>query len=211
MPSTVHLGQSPTEQQVAAVVDEAAEVLLKGGAVVLPTDTVYGLAALPSVPGATAGLFELKARSEQQPMAVLVADKEQAVELIDPAALTDQVLGWMERLWPGALTIVLPRAAAYADLELGGSAHTVGVRCPDHDLLRALARKVGPLATTSANRHGEPTPLSAGEAAAALEGPVGLVIDGGLAGSEASTVVDATVEPWVLLRQGGITDHDLDT
>lgn len=209
MSFTVQLGQRPTDQQVRAVIEEAAEVLLAGGAVVLPTDTVYGLAALPSVPGATADLFRLKARSDQQPMAVLVADVDQAGELVDVAALSPTVVGWMERLWPGALTLVLPRAASCAGLELGGSSQTVGVRCPDHDLLRALARRVGPLATTSANRHGDPTPRSATEAAEALDGPVRLVIDGGPAGTMASTVVDATVDPWVLLRSGGITEEAL--
>ena len=73
------------------------------------------------------------------------------------------------RFWPGPLTLVLPRRAG-VDLHLGEPAHTIGLRVPDHELVRAVAERVGPIATTSANRHGEPTPPTAAEAAASLAG-----------------------------------------
>ena len=185
-----------------ASLDRAVEVLRAGGTVVLPTDTVYGLAALPCVPGATDQLVTLKARSVAQPFAVLVADVAQAQSLIGPPA--DHVAAWMAALWPGPLTLVLRRSAEALNLVLGGDPHTIGVRCPDHAFVRELAAMVGPIATTSANRHGEPTPTSARAAAAALTGPVGLVVDGGMAGTIASTVVDATSETWRILRLGAI-------
>ncbi|CAN5758825.1 hypothetical protein BH10ACT1_BH10ACT1_31170 [soil metagenome] len=75
--------------------------------------------------------------------------------------------------------------------------------------MRALAQRVGPIATTSANRSGEPTPTTAVEAAASLTGPVGLVVDGGPAGTVPSTVVDATVSPWRILRLGGTSEDRL--
>lgn len=187
----------------------AAAVLDAGGTVVLPTDTVYGVAALPDVAGATDALFRLKDRGDAQPLAVLVADVGQARSLVDPGALTAEVVAWMDRFWPGALTLVLPRSAEAARLALGGSEATVGLRCPDSDFVRALAARVGPIATTSANRHGEPTPTTALEAAAALAGPVGLVVDGGPAGTVASTVVDATDVRWRILRKGSVSEHDL--
>lgn len=190
---------------MAVAVERVARVLEEGGTVVLPTDTVYGVAALPSVPGATDGLFRLKGRSDVQPLAVLVADAEQARALADPSSVTPEVAGWMDRLWPGALTLVLPRSKEAAALELGGSPTTIGLRCPALPFIRELARRVGPIATTSANRHGEPTPRSATEAAASLAGPVGLVVDGGPAGTVASTVVDVTVRPWRMLRVGAVT------
>ncbi len=140
---------------------------------------------------------------------VLVADAAQARALVDPLAVTAEVARWMDRLWPGALTLVLPRSVEAAWLALGGSEATVGLRCPDSDFVRALAARVGPIATTSANRHGEPTPTTALEAAAALAGPVGLVVDGGPAGTVASTVVDATDVRWRILREGSVTEHDL--
>lgn len=188
-------------------VDLAAGVLARGGAVVLPTDTVYGLAALPSVPGATDALFRLKARAADQPLAVLVADADQAVGMF--AQVTPEVRSWMSRWWPGALTIVGARSTAVQHLQLGAGPDTIGVRCPDHAYLRELARRVGPVATTSANRSGEPTPRTAAEAAASLDGPVDLVVDGGPAGTLASTVVDTVASPWRILRAGAVTDADL--
>jgi L-threonylcarbamoyladenylate synthase len=185
----------------ADALDRAASALRAGGAVVVPTDTVYGVAALPSVPGATDRLVRLKARDPVQPVAVLVADAEQARALVEPPSA--QVARWMSTLWPGPLTLVLGRSRDAAGLALNGDPATIGLRCPDHPFLRALAGRVGPIATTSANRHGEPTPASAREAAASLTGPVALVVDGGPAvGRLASTVVDATVTPWRILREG---------
>lgn len=191
-------------------VARAADVLRAGGAVVLPTDTVYGLAALPTVAGATDRLFALKARSEQQPLAVLVADVDQARSLVAVEDDVDvDVQRWMADLWPGPLTLVLPRSPSAVGLALGGDAGTVGVRCPAHDLVRALAAEVGPIATTSANRSGEPTPTTARAAAAALVGVVDLVVDGGPSGTVASTVVGAAGGPWRILRQGAVTEDQL--
>ena len=191
----------------AAALDEAVAVLGSGGTVVLPTDTVYGLAALPSVEGATQALFDLKGRSEDHPLAVLVADLDQALELV---SIDEPAVGrWMAELWPGPLTIVLRRSAVSAGLALGGGPETIGVRCPDHPFVRALAAEVGPIATTSANRTGEPTPVDAAAAAASLVGSVDLVVDGGPAGTVASTVVDASGPTWSILREGAITADQL--
>ena len=186
---------------------QASRVLSGGGSVVLPTDTVYGLAALPTHEGATRDLFALKDRSTDHPLAVLVADIDQALELVE---FDDPAVGrWMAELWPGPLTIVLRRSPMGAALDLGGAPDTIGVRCPDHGFVRALAAEVGPIATTSANRSGEPTPLSAGAAAESLSGPVDLVIDGGPAGALASTVVEATGPTWKVLRIGALTAEQL--
>ena len=178
------------------------EILLGGGTVVLPTDTVYGVAALASLHAATGRLFELKDRSGGLPVALLVADADQARTVAEPSG--PDVTRWMAELWPGPLTLVLPRATAAAGMALGGDGDTVGVRCPDHALVRAIAAEVGPIATTSANRHGGPTPDTAAAAAAALTGPVDLVVDGGRSGTVASTVVDATWGTWRVLREGAI-------
>ncbi len=191
----------------ASALDEAVAVLGSGGTVVLPTDTVYGLAALPSLDGATRALFELKDRNDDHPLAVLVADIDQALELV---AFDEPAVGrWMAELWPGPLTIVLRRSAVASGLALGGGTETIGVRCPDHPFVRALAAEVGPIATTSANRSGEPTPVDAAAAAASLVGSADLVVDGGPAGTVASTVVDASGEGWSILREGAITADQL--
>ncbi len=179
---------------------------------VLPTDTVYGLAALPSVPGATDQLFALKGRAESQPLAVLVADMAGALELVEPPAA--EVRRWMEELWPGPLTLVLRRRPASQSLALGGEDATIGVRCPAHPFVRGLAAAVGPVATTSANRHGQPSPTTASEAAASLAGRVALVVDGGPSGTVASTVVNASGPPgtgWTVLREGAVAPALLQT
>ena len=171
----------------------------------LPTDTVYGVGVALSVPGATARLFALKDRPASTPIAVLVASWAQALELVEPPGAKVERL--LERLWPGPLTVVLRRRPDVV-VDLGGDGATVGVRCPAHDFLRGLATEVGPLATTSANRHGEPTPASALDAAAALTAPVALVVDGGACAGVASTVVDGTDPALPVLRAGPISpDH----
>ena len=106
--------------------------------------------------------------------------------------------------WPGPLTLVLNRSESARRVDLGGSAQTVGIRCPDHRFVRALARRVGPIATTSANRHGRPTPATAVEAAESLTAPVALVIDGGPCGGVPSTVIDASSTPARVLRAGAL-------
>ena len=182
-------------------VDEAFAMtmasLRRGGVVAIPTDTVYGLAALPGDASAMARLFELKARSDAKSIAVLVADLGQA------RALTDVTLDRFGPFWPGPLTVVLPRAGA-AVLHLGGDDRTVGVRCPDSVFVRRLAAELGPIAATSANRSGDATLTTA--AAVAAEFPeLSVVVDGGPLGAAASTVVDATLDPPVILRPGPVT------
>src|SRR3954468_9781705 len=152
----------------------AVRALEAGEAIVVPTDTVYGVAVALSVPGATRQLFALKDRPDEVPIAVLVASPAQAGELVEP--LTGTVARVADALWPGPLTVVLRRRPD-VDVDLGGDGATVGVRCPDHSFVRALAAEVGPLATTSANRHGEATPPTAEAAATALTAAVPLVID----------------------------------
>lgn len=191
-----------TPVEVADALDAADAALRAGEAVVLPTDTVYGLAALPSVSGATDQLFALKDREPDHPLAVLVADVDQALTLCVPPSAP--VLAWMHSVWPGPLTIVLERSDLALGLALGSGRSSIGVRCPGHPFVRELAARVGPLATTSANRSGQPTPVDAAAAAASLTAPVGLVIDGGPAGTVASTVVDATGRPRIL-RLGEVT------
>lgn len=198
-----------TSRPDPAVVARAASLLRAGAAVVVPTDTVYGLAALPSVGGATDRLFSLKGRSADVPIAVLCHDAAQAFELADGSRIGADVRRLAAHLWPGPLTLVLPRRPGLA-LPLGHPPTTVGVRCPDHALVRALAAEVGPLATTSANRHGEPTPPTAREVADALGPAVALVVDGGPCSGAPSTVVDATRAPWRLLREGSMTLADVE-
>jgi L-threonylcarbamoyladenylate synthase len=177
---------------------------LRGGEVVaLPTDTVYGLAALPTIAPATDRLFALKGRGADTPIAVLCADTAQAFGLAAPDAPTPEVRHIAEHLWPGPLTLVLPRRPGLG-YELGEPAGTVGVRCPDHALVRAIAAAAGPIATTSANRHGEPTAPTAEGVAATFGAGLALVLDGGRCEAPPSTVVAVTGAEWKVLREGPI-------
>jgi tRNA threonylcarbamoyl adenosine modification protein (Sua5/YciO/YrdC/YwlC family) len=179
----------------AEALEAAVRALRAERVIVLPTDTVYGLAAMPGSPRAVDDLYELKDRPSSMPIAMLVASREQVSTLAEPVSPRAGRL--MEAFWPGPLTIVLAARE-------GQRQATVGVRCPDHDFVRALARRVGPLAVTSANRHGELPPASALDAARSLTGEVALVIDGGPCDGLASTVVDATDPSLPVLREGSI-------
>jgi len=171
--------------------------LRRGVVVVIPTDTVYGLAARADDADAMARLFELKGRDAAKSIAVLVSDLGQA------RTLTTHRLDRFAPFWPGPLTVVVPRADG-AELHIGADDTTVGIRCPDDAFVRRLALEVGPIAATSANESGSPTPATAREIAA-LFPSVALVVDGGPRRGLASTVIDATVDPPVVLRVGALT------
>jgi L-threonylcarbamoyladenylate synthase len=199
----------PLASDPAAAVDAAADVLRAGGVIVIPTDTVYGLAALPDDEHAIARVFALKGRPDDVPIAVLCADTEQAFSLVDIGAgeTADRIRYAAARGWPGPLTLVLPRRSGLVSAI--GSARTVGVRCPDDPFVTALTQAVGPLATTSANRHGTATPSDAAAAAKQLGDAVDLVIDGGRRDAVASSVIDATAWPFRVLRSGALALSDL--
>ena len=182
---------------------EAVELLRAGLIVAVPTDTVYGIAADLALPDAIERLFAAKRRPPEKAVAVLLADMAQAETLgeITPHA---SVLG--EQFWPGGLTLVLPvRHDAVLPRVLAAGAPTIGVRVPDHDAPRAIARALGPLPTTSANVSGEAEARDAQEIAARLGDAIALVIDGGpIHGGPASTVVDCTWDLPVIRREGAI-------
>lgn len=195
----IELAQTPE-----LALESAAQVLRQSGVVVVPTDTVYGLAALAGDPAAEDKLFALKQRPESVPIAVLVADTAQALRLIAPPDRSARLL--MQEFWPGPLTIVLPAASVLPA--------TIGVRCPDHDFISELAAEVGPLATTSANLHGQPVCATAAEIAAVFAAPpaaiLDLIIDGGRLTASASTVVACGPdEELQLLREGTIAAGQL--
>ncbi|MHB8458700.1 MAG: L-threonylcarbamoyladenylate synthase [Candidatus Limnocylindrales bacterium] len=182
---------------------EAIRVLEAGGLVAIPTDTVYGLAVHLRTPGGIERLFAAKGRSPDKAITVLVDALDQVERLVE---LPDAALTLASTGWPGGLTLVLPlRRSARLPRALTADTRTLGVRLPDHATPRALARAVGPLPTTSANRSGEPDAHDAAEAAAALGAMVDLVLDGGRArGGAPSTVVDCTVRRPRVLRAGAI-------
>lgn len=184
-------------------VDEVVAALRNDEVVIVPTDTVYGLAANPASKIAMKRLFELKQRPEGVPMAVLAASIHQAQSLVAPSETFDRLA---QRHWPGALTMV---AATARDVELhiGETANaagvpTIGVRVPDHDFIRSCAESFGPIAATSANVHGSPTITDPVELTENFSGQVARIVSAGVLSAQASTVIDISGENIEVLRQG---------
>ena len=168
----------------------------------LPSDTVYGVGAAIAHPQAVARLFGLKGRPTSVALPVIIDD----VAAVERLAVTwsARAARLADAYWPGALTIVVAAEAALA--RLVGASSAVGLRVPDDDTLRAIARSVGPIAFTSANRHGDPPCTSAPAVLAAFAGDDALagVLDGGDRSGAVSSVVDVAGEPWRLVRAGAI-------
>lgn len=191
-------GDPPPAHAVAS----AATALRAGQVIGIPTDTVYGLAVDPFVPGASARVFTAKRRPRGVHLAVLVSGVDQALSLVGDVPPAARRL--IDAYWPGALTLVLRRREGLA-IDLGDDAATVGVRCPAHPLSRALCAAAGPLATTSANLHGEPPLTTAPEVADTFAGRVGLVLDAGPCAGIPSSVVDCTGDEPIVLREGAVS------
>lgn len=183
---------------------EAATAVAEGGLVALPTDTVYGIGCRPDDPAATDRLFEAKLRTHERQLPVLVPS---VVAARGAAVLDTRAEVLMAACWPGALTIVLPRAPAAKAWDLGGDPSTIGLRIPRHPLAARLLQVSGALAVTSANRSGRP-PIGSCERLRAEFGAavkVYLCDDAAITGV-ASTVVDLSHDGWSLLREGAITE-----
>ncbi len=180
---------------------QAVRSLAQGMPIGIPTDTVYGLAVDPFRPGATDRIFAVKRRPRDVSLPLLVTGVEQALSV--STAVPGLALQLMERYWPGPLTLVIP-ALPGLGADLGDDDLTVGVRSPDHPVPQALCAASGPLATTSANRHGEPPMTTAAEVDATFGDALPLVLDGGLCAGSPSTVVDCTGAEVKLLREGRI-------
>jgi L-threonylcarbamoyladenylate synthase len=194
----------------AAGLAAAVETLRRGGLVVLPTDTVYGVAVALDTPGGVERLFAAKHRPPEKAIIVLVDGLDQVAGIVDvpPAA------GVLARVgWPGGLTLVLPLVdPARLPPALTAGTETLGVRVPDHPTPRAIARALGPLPTTSANRSGDPPALDLAAAIAALGDEVDLILDGGrVPGGVPSTVVDCAAALPAIIRAGAVTAESLAT
>jgi L-threonylcarbamoyladenylate synthase len=166
----------------------AVEALERGGLVVFPTDTVYGVGASVHRPEGVARLYVAKGRPLERPIPVLVSNPGAVGEVARKLDARSRAL--MDHFWPGPLTIVLP-AASWLPVEIVRGTDSVGVRMPDHPIaLELIERTGGALATTSANRSGAPETRTAGDAASELGETVDLVLDGGeTPGGVPSTVV----------------------
>lgn len=193
----------PAEQ--VAQLNAAESALRSGQLVVLPTDTVYGLAADAFDPAAIAALLTAKRRGRDMPVPVLVGSWN-TIDGLTPS-LPSVATELIRAFWPGALTLVVRQAPSLA-WDLGETAGTVAVRMPLHPLALDLLRRVGPLATSSANRSGSPPATTAQAAREQLGDSVAVYVDGGAtSGALASTIVDLTEpgRPPRVLRRGAVS------
>lgn len=178
-------------------------VLRSGGLVAFPTDTVYGVGALAFNGSAVSGIYAAKRRPVEKAIPVLIADPSDLAKV--SRDISEAAVRLATRFWPGPLTLVVLK---HPDLPESVSATpTVGVRVPDHPLARALLRAAGPLAVTSANLSGQPSPSTAREVFKQLGGRIALIIDGGeTPGGVPSTVVDCVEAEPHILRSGPVSE-----
>ncbi len=185
----------------------ALKVLYDGGLVAFPTDTVYGLGALAMDGKAVESIYSAKDRPVEKAIPVLLAEAQDMQKVGSNIPTMARKLA--SHFWPGPLTLIIPKDPTLPNSV--SSTDTVGVRVPDHPLARALLNSVGPLAVTSANLSGRPSPSTAEEVFAQLTGRIALIIDGGKTpGGVASTVVDCTGEKPVIMRSGPLTLDELE-
>lgn len=186
-----------------------AVTILRGGDVIaFPTDTVYGAGSHAFLHEAVGRLYWAKQRPVSEPVPLLIPDAAwlgSVCEGVPPVA-------WAlaERFWPGGLTLVLRRSTAVPDIVVAGGA-TVAVRVPDYRPIVELCDRLGaPLAASSANLHGMPSPVTATEVESQLRGRIPLILDGGSCpGGLASTVLDLTTVPAAIVRHGPIPADQL--
>lgn len=186
----------------ATAIKRAATIIRNGGIVAYPTDTVYGLGANVFLPEALDKVMDAKQRPDEKSLPVLIGECSHLRELVVSVPPSAEAL--IDAFWPGALTVVLTKQPGLSPL-LGET--TLAVRQPNHTAIQALLAAAGfPITGTSANLSGRPPATTAQEAEDQLGGAVDLILDGGPApGSTPSTVIDCTVQPARILREGAIT------
>ena len=201
-PTILHLDVCDTASRTQALI-VCKRVLESSGVVVIPTDTVYGLACRTDRTDAVQRIFAIKRRPARRPLALLVSRNKRPS---DYSVEEDDVLRrLLQRWWPGPLTVVVP-----TDLPLPqglvGVEKTIGLRAPDHEWLQELLQHLPePLAATSANRSGEPEVRSVSQLDQNILSMVDLVVDAGtIADPSPSTVVIRRGEAWSILREGAI-------
>ena len=190
-------------EQRAAGLAAAATAIGQGELVLLPTDTVYGVAADAFTPSAVTALLAAKNRGRTMPVPVLIGQSSTLAGLVvrPPQVANDLA----EAFWPGGLTLVLEYAPSLA-WDLGDAEGTVAVRLPDDEVARDLLRRTGPLAVSSANRSGRPAATTAQKAVDQLGLHAAVVLDDGpREGSAASTIVDCTGPVPRVLRLGALS------
>ncbi|MBI5122539.1 threonylcarbamoyl-AMP synthase [Candidatus Roizmanbacteria bacterium] len=183
---------------------KAIKVLKQGGIVIFPTDTAFGIGCRIDDEKAIQKLFQIRKRPETQAAPVLVSDLQMAKDYL--ISIPDEVKEKLiDKYWPGALTIVLPCQKDKVLNLVRGGGDNLGVRMPNNETALEIIKNVGvPIFGPSANFHGEPTPYKFEDLNPKLLKLVDYVVRGECLVKQASTVIDCSVEPWKILRQGAV-------
>ena len=191
-------------------IDMAADTLLSGGVVAYPTETFYGLAVDIRIEEAVERLFSVKKRPSGRPVLILIASVELLEQYVTRIPQITPRL--METFWPGNLTLVFEAAPRVSPLLTGGSGK-IGIRLSSHPVSTALARAIqGPISGTSANISGQPACRKARAVLKCLGREIDMILDSGkTAGKVGSTVIDVTVSPFRILREGVVTRNQLES
>lgn len=188
--------------------EEAISTLQHGGVIAFPTDTVYGIGASLEHPEALRRIYDLKGRSPDKPLPILIA----RVTMLDTLSpdVDERLVALAEQFWPGALTIILP-AADHLPAEVKAPDNTIGVRLPNHSIPLTIAERAGgAIATTSANLSGEDAAHAAAQIQDAFGATIDVVLDGGFSPQQnASTVIRVVDGEIVVLREGVISAAEL--
>jgi L-threonylcarbamoyladenylate synthase len=196
-----------TDEEREAAIEAAALAVRRGRLVVLPTDTVYGVAADAFDPDAVRDLLAAKGRGREMPPPVLISAATTADALA--LGLPKYARALMENFWPGPLTIVGKQQPSL-QWDLGDTRGTVAIRMPDHPIALDLLERTGPLAVTSANLTGRPPATDAAQAEEMLGEAVEVIVDAGASpGGEASTIIDVTGAQGRVLRRGALGVHEI--
>ncbi|MBA3489972.1 MAG: threonylcarbamoyl-AMP synthase [Longispora sp.] len=185
-------------------VDAAVAAIRRGELIVMPTDTVYGIAADPFSPHAVDRLLTAKGRGREKPSGVLIGSWTDLARITPPLSPAARALA--EAFWPGALSLILPQVPELG-WDLGETGGTVMVRMPAHPLALEVLHRCGPLAVSSANLHGEPAAATATEAAGPLGDRVAVYLEAGPVAGVASTILDLDLN---VIRSGGVTTQQID-
>jgi len=208
-PLVIHVEPDAPRELLYEKLAAALEAIKRGGLVVYPTDTLYGLGADPYSRDAVLRVYRAKRRPLDRPLPVLVSSIEAAERLV---VFNEAARRLAERFWPGALTLILPlRHDAPVPRELHAGTGRLGVRMPAHRVALALIESAGGALTgTSANRHRMPPPRTAQEAIEQLNGEVDVVVDAGPAPhGEPSTIVDLSATPPRVIREGAVPAREV--
>lgn len=205
-PHALNSGAMEVLKATDDAIRRAAVIIRQGGVVIYPTETVYGLGCDPADVEAAKRVCFIKGRADK-PLPVACGDVEAARRIVDFSPAAERV---SDRFWPGPLMLVLPAKVEYSIWVTHG-ASTLGVRVPDHDVARRLAKlSGGVIVSTSANKSGELPPSTASGAVKRLGGEVDLVLDGGPSPlTQSSTVLDLSGEHVWILRKGPISAKQL--